>query len=60
MTYYNYCSIIAVKGGSMNDKALNIKIPTELYQRLQEEAKKKGLSMASLVRMICNEYLDKK
>ena len=44
----------------MNDKALNIKIPTELYQRLQEEAKKKGLSMASLVRMICNEYLDKK
>lgn len=44
----------------MNDKALNIKIPTELYQRLQEEAKRKGLSMASLVRMICNEYLDKK
>lgn len=44
----------------MNDKALNIKIPTELHQRLQEEAKKKGLSMASLVRMICNEYFDKK
>lgn len=44
----------------MNDKALNIKIPTELYQKLQEEAKRKGLSMASLVRMICNEYLDKK
>ena len=44
----------------MNDKALNIKIPTELYQRLQEEAKRKGLSMASLVHMICNEYLDKK
>ena len=44
----------------MNDKALNIKIPTELYQRLQGEAKRMGLSMASLVRMICNEYLDKK
>lgn len=44
----------------MNDKSLNIKIPTELYQKLQSEAKKKGLSMAGLVRMICNEYFDGK
>lgn len=44
----------------MNDKALNIKIPSELYERLQAEAKKKGLSMAALVRMICNEYFEKK
>ena len=44
----------------MNDKALNIKIPSELYKALQEDAKRKGLSMAALVRMICNEYFDKK
>lgn len=43
----------------MNDRALNIKIPDELYKRLQEEAKKKGISLAGLVRMICNEYLEK-
>ena len=44
----------------MNDKALNIKIPAELYKALQEDAKRKGLSMAALVRMICNEYFYKK
>ena len=43
----------------MNDKALNIKIPESLYNRLKEEAKKKNISLASLVRMICSEYFDK-
>ena len=43
----------------MNDKALNIKIPTELYIKLKEEAKKKNISMAALVRLICSEYFDK-
>ncbi|MBQ8823776.1 MAG: hypothetical protein IJZ64_00920 [Ruminococcus sp.] len=43
----------------MNDKALNIKIPSELYESLKEEAKRKNISLASLVRMICSEYFDK-
>ncbi len=44
----------------MNDKALNIKIPSELYEALKEEAKKKNISLASLVRMICSEYFEKR
>jgi len=43
----------------MNDKALNIKIPERLYNQLKEEAKKKNISLASLVRMICSEYFEK-
>lgn len=43
----------------MNDKALNIKIPESLYNQLKAEAKKKNISLASLVRMICSEYFDK-
>lgn len=43
----------------MNDKALNIKIPSELYERLKKEAEKKNISLAALVRIICSEYFDK-
>lgn len=43
----------------MNDRALNIKMPSELYEKLQEEAKRKNISLASLVRMICSEYFDR-
>ncbi len=42
----------------MNDRAMNIKMPSELYEKLQEEAKRKNISLASLVRMICSEYFD--
>ncbi len=44
----------------MNDKALNIKIPSELYNRLKKEAEKKNISLASLIRLICSEYLNEK
>ncbi len=44
----------------MNDKALNIKIPSELYDNLKSEAKKKNISLAALVRLICSEYFEKK
>lgn len=44
----------------MNDKALNIKIPSELYEQLKTEAAKKNISLASLVRLICSEYFEKK
>lgn len=43
----------------MNDTALNIKIPKELYDKLKKEAENKNISMASLVRMICSEYFNK-
>lgn len=43
----------------MNDKALNIKIPKELYDKLKKEAEKKNISLASLIRLLCSEYLDK-
>ena len=57
----------------MNDKVLNMTMPSELYEKLQEEAKsndylnklkqeeakKKSISLAALVRMICSEYLNK-
>jgi predicted DNA-binding protein len=35
-----------------------MKMPSELYQQLQEEAKRKGLSVAALIRMVCSEYLE--
>ena len=44
----------------VNDKALNIKIPSELYNMLKDTANKKNISLASLVRLICSEYFDKK
>ena len=43
----------------MNDRALNIKMPSELYEKLQKEAERKNISLAALVRMICSEYFDK-
>lgn len=42
----------------MNDKALNIKIPSKLYNQLKEEADKKNVSLASIVRLICSEYFE--
>lgn len=44
----------------MNDKVLNIKVPTSLYERLKAEAAKKNISLASMVRLICSEYFEYK
>ena len=44
----------------MNDKVLNIKVPTSLYERLKAEALKKNISLASMVRLICSEYFENK
>ena len=35
-------------------------MPSELYKTLQEEAKRKNISLAALVRLICSEYFEKK
>lgn len=42
-----------------NDKALNFMIPLELYTRLKAEADRKSVSVASIVRIACAEYLEK-
>lgn len=61
LTCYNISSLIGAKGGGLlNDKALNIKIPDKLYQALKDEAAKKNISLASIVRLICSEYLEEK
>lgn len=42
----------------MNNKTLNIKIPDVLYESIQQKAKSKNISMASLIRLILTEYLE--
>lgn len=42
----------------MNDKALNIKIPSALYDKLKAEAERKNISLAAMVRVICSEYFE--
>lgn len=42
-----------------NDKALNIKLPDKLYQELKQSAERKNISLASLVRMVCSEWVEK-
>ena len=44
----------------MSDQVLNVKMSKELYDKLKEEAAKKNISLSSLVRLLCTEYLDKK
>jgi len=41
-----------------NDKALHIKLPNSLYDALQRMAERKHISLASLVRMACSEWLE--
>jgi len=42
-----------------NDKTLNIKLPEQLYSDLKNTAERKHISLASLVRMLCAEGLEK-
>lgn len=44
----------------MNDRTLNIKIPSVLYEKLKAEAAKKNISLASMVRVICSDYFEDK
>lgn len=44
----------------MNDRALNIKIPSALYDALKAEAARKNISMAAIVRVICSDYFEAK
>ena len=40
-------------------RTLNMKMPNKLYEAIQEKAKQKNISMASLINLICTEYLEK-
>ena len=40
-------------------RTLNMKMPNKLYEEIQEKAKQKNISMASLINLICTEYLEK-
>ena len=44
----------------MNDKAMSITMPTELYEALKKAAKERNISVAALIRMICSEFLKSK
>ncbi len=42
------------------NRALNIQIPADLYQKIKNEAEDKSVSMAAMVRLICIEYFERK
>ena len=42
-----------------NSKALSMKLPQSLYDRLREQADQMNISVASVVRIACTEYLSK-
>lgn len=37
----------------------SVSFPDEFYERLKMLADKKGISVASIIKMACKEYLDK-
>ena len=43
----------------LNDTALNVKIPKKLYDELKTATERKNISLASLVRIACSEWLEK-
>jgi hypothetical protein len=43
----------------MNDKGMHIKLSSELYNALHDAAKRKNISLASLVRIFCTEGLER-
>lgn len=43
----------------MNDKAVHIKMPEELYDKLKKEAADKRISFASAIRVICSEHFNR-
>lgn len=42
----------------MNNAVLNMKIPSELMERVKIEANRKHISAAALIRMILSEYFE--
>lgn len=44
----------------MQNVSLNFKIPEELKLKIEKEAEKKNISMASVIRIILSEYFESK
>jgi len=44
----------------MANVTLNFKVPEELRQKIKEEAEKKNISMADMIRIILSEFFEKK
>jgi len=42
-----------------NIKILNMQMPKSLYDKLKDEALRKNISLASLVKLITTEYFEK-
>lgn len=42
-----------------NDKRFHMRLSSELYRKLEEEATEKGISISSLIRLICNKRYEK-
>lgn len=40
----------------MNNKAVHVMMPQELYDKVKKEASDKNISLASMVRLIFSEY----
>ena len=43
---------------NVNDVVTNIRLPKKLHDELKKEAARKNISFASLVRLVCSEYLE--
>ena len=37
----------------------SLDIPDQLYERLKEKAEQKGITVASLIKLACSEWLEK-
>lgn len=44
----------------MDSQTLNIRIQKDLYAALKKKAEENNISLASIVRLACTEYLNKK
>lgn len=55
-----YNSVVPDGERELNDRELNLKVPSDLYEKLKGEANSKKTSISAIVRTICVEYFDKK
>lgn len=44
----------------MNDKRIGIRIPNELLDKIETEAKRKNISVSAVIKIILSEYFENK
>ena len=47
------------RGRKLKSIKRSINIPDDLYEKLQETAKEKGITVAALIKLACSEYIKK-